>query len=164
MKLNLPDQQYLLSILEYRDGKLYWKIPKCNNRIKKGDSAGSKTSNGYMCLRLDKKTYQLHNIIWKMINGVDPNEQIDHINHDKTDNRIENLREVSSKENCKNKSKQKNNTSGNPNIRILNKGLKKYQVVFKSKNYSKCFLKLEEAIQHRNEKYIEFDFHNNHGS
>lgn len=162
---SLPSQDYLNSILEYRNGFLYWKIYRASKKIKPGDKAGCINNKGYYQLSLDNKTYRQHNIIWKMFTGNDPKEQIDHINHDKTDNRIENLREVSNEENMKNMSKHKNNTSGYSNIIIRNDNRKKKYVVSIGKNkcYKKSFLTLEEAIQHRDEKYIELNYHPNHG-
>ena len=161
MKNQLPTQEYLLQILEYRDGQLFWKRSKGNYKI--GDIAGC-LSDRYYILNIDKIKYYQHNVIWKMLTGKDPEYQIDHINHTKTDNRIENLRDVNQLENSKNRSKNKNNTSGHANIRIANDNrLKKFMVIFKNEKYSKGFLTLEEAIQHRNEKYIEFNFHQNHG-
>lgn len=163
-KKELPSKEYLLSLFEYLDGKLYWKNkPSTKVSVNIGDEAGSLNKAGYYIIGIDSISYRTHRIIWKMFTGKDPFE-IDHINHDKTDNRIENLREVSHKENGKNQSKQKNNTSGYCNIRIRKDNVKKkYQVIFRNANYSKSFLTLEEAIQNRNEKYIEFGFHENHG-
>lgn len=164
IRKELPTQEYLNSIFEYKDdGKLYWKI-KTNNRIRIGSIAGTLNKNGYLLVQINKIMYYAHRLIWKMFYGTDPKEQIDHINHDRIDNRIENLREVSAKSNGKNSSKSKSNTSGHTNIYInSDKYKKKFMVCFRIQKYNKSFLTLEEAIQHRDEKYIEFGFHENHG-
>jgi len=159
MKKLLPDQDYLNSLFEYRDGKLYWKV-KLNKRIIIGSLVGCENKvHGYYQVSFNKSIYKLHNIIWKLHTGNDPDGELDHINRDKSDNRIENLRDVSKSINQRNKNKSKNNTSGYPNIRILDKRyVKKFQVQFNIESYSKRFLTLEEAIQHRNEKYIEWQY------
>lgn len=163
-KLKLPDLNYLNSIFNVVNGELFWKITRNNNQYK--ISIGDKVEildpvSGYYRVCLNSKRYQAQNIVWKMLTGNDPIYEIDHINHIKTDNRIENLRDTN--ENHKNRSKNKNNTSGHSNIFISKKNIKKYSVIFRGENYKKSFLTLEEAIQHRNEKYIEFGFHENHG-
>lgn len=163
----LPSQLFLLSIFEYRNGKLFWKQKTSNlSRIQIGDEAGTLDNDGYLKVTINRVNYQVHNIIWKMLTGNDPVGEIDHIEKSyPKDNRIENLRDVSHQENCKNKAKNKNNTSGHTDICIRENRLKKYQVRIRhnKKEYQKSFYILEEAIQHRNEKYVEFGFHLNHG-
>lgn len=52
---------------------------------------GSPSGSGYVALRVDRKRYLAHRLAWFYVHGVWPSE-IDHINLDKTDNRIANLR------------------------------------------------------------------------
>ena len=149
-------QSYLISILLYNNGKLYWKK---NNKL----AGYLNKKSGYFSIKINQKIYRLHNIIWKMLTGNNPVGEIDHIEKaTPMDNRIENLRDVTHKENCKNRCKRKNK-SGYSNITILTKGIKRFVVQFRSDNYQKAFLTLEEAIQNRDEKYIEFGYHENHG-
>ena len=165
MKKKLPTKEYLDSILKYIDGKLFWK-KSLGNQVKIGDIAGSKTINDYRVIIIDNITYAEHRIIWKMLNGVDPNGQIDHINHIRDDNKIENLRDVPKTINMQNISKQKNNSSGYSNIFIWQDGReKKYSVQIRSVNgkYTKGFSSLDEAIQNRDEMYNKLGFHENHG-
>jgi len=63
---------------------------------KAGDPAGTLQPNGYLLLMFKRKRYYVHRLIWQYHYGTTP-EAIEHINGDKTDNRIENLRAASRK-------------------------------------------------------------------
>ena len=123
---------------------------------------------GYKRIQLRKNNtrneYFIHRLI--AINFI-PNPDnlpfIDHRNRIKTDNRIENLRWVTKCENCQNVTKNKNNTSGYKNICIkINNKYENWCIEIKYNNntYQKKFSKtkytLEEVVDFRNQKYIEF--------
>ena len=76
----------------------------------------SRNSSGYLQVRYNGIKYAQHRIIWKIMTGHWPRGQVDHINGVRTDNRWENLREVSGGENSKNRRNQVNNKSGIPGI------------------------------------------------
>jgi len=67
--------------------------------------------NGYLHGMVDGKQIYTHIAVWAMVHGEWPSGQIDHINGDRLDNRIENLRVVSSLENSCNKAKSAGKTS-----------------------------------------------------
>jgi hypothetical protein len=68
---------------------------------------------GYYCLCMDDQVYLVHRIVWKMVYGVDPGSyEIDHINGIRNDNRLSNLRLVTSSEQNKNRRLSKRNKSG----------------------------------------------------
>jgi hypothetical protein len=157
-KRELPSQEYLNSILEYKDGELFWKIDK--GAAKVGKQTSYINNKGYKIIRIDKVDYLQHRLIWKMLKEHDPIGHIDHINHDKLDNKIENLRDVSRSENQRNRALNKNNTSGQNNIY---KQKDKYRVRFKHNKISKYFNNLEDAVSFRDEKYLELGYHENHG-
>ena len=97
-------KELLHEILEYKDGKLFWKKvtnPKSRSRV--GDEAGTLTSHGYRRIVINYKQYFGHQLVFMMFNGYIPAE-IDHINRVRSDNRIENLRPCTRSENILNSS------------------------------------------------------------
>lgn len=105
-------------------GKLFWrerdiKWFKGENRAAAWNSRFSNTEafititvKGYKRGSVFGKLYFAHRIIWLMLFGSWPTDQIDHINRVPSDNRIENLREADSKENGRNRKCSSTNKSG----------------------------------------------------
>ena len=94
-------------ILEYdpTTGLLSWKIDVGPfGRIKAGTVAGSLDADGYVQIGCRGKVYKSHRLCWLIYYKEYPNDQIDHINRIRTDNRIENLRDVSCQQNHHNRS------------------------------------------------------------
>lgn len=81
-------------------------------RNKNGKVIGNVHHTGYIRFMLDKKEYLAHRLAWLYMYGVIPKNQIDHKNNDRSDNRIDNLREVTHSENQQNRLINENNTSG----------------------------------------------------
>jgi len=77
-----------------------------------GEEMGWVNRNGYCRTRIGNQTYSLHRMAWAYVYGRWPADQIDHINGDRSDNRIENLREANAYENGQNLKKKKHNKSG----------------------------------------------------
>jgi len=106
-------QEQLQQLLSYDPDTGIFTNLKSRGRVKIGSVAGSKYSNGYICIAIDSKRYLAHRLIWLYVYGEFPANQIDHINEVKDDNRLVNLRLATSQENQHNKSSpQTNNTSG----------------------------------------------------
>lgn len=99
-------RQRLTDVIQYNKdtGELIWiaKTSVHSNNITVGCAAGTIDNQGYRVIKIDGKSYKAHRLVWFLCNGVFP-EEIDHINGNPDDNRIINLRNVSHKENLKNK-------------------------------------------------------------
>lgn len=92
---------------DYENNSLIWKIKRANYK-KKGDVAGSFCKKtGYVKVALNNKTYLAHRLIWFLHYKNWPKNQIDHINGNRTDNKIENLREVTARQNSQNQVKHR---------------------------------------------------------
>lgn len=98
--------KYCTKYLKYSkaDGDLIWKLrpsPSC----KLNKSACRKRKDGYTQIKIKGKYYLSHRIVWLIHYNCFPKNTIDHINRDRSDNRIENLRELSLSDNLKNSGK-----------------------------------------------------------
>ena len=77
-------------------------------RVKAGQPAGCKDHRGYWVVSVGKKRFYAHRIIWELEQGpLADGLVIDHIDRDKSNNRLENLRLVSESENARNRSSKK---------------------------------------------------------
>lgn len=104
-------KQYLDTLFEYRDGKLFW-IKKVSKKIIAGQRAGAVRPDGYRSICHNGKTYQEHHLVWCIVYGSMPSMLIDHVNGVRDDNRIENIRLADRMQNAANADKWNTNTSG----------------------------------------------------
>jgi hypothetical protein len=108
----LPTQQELHELFEYRDGNLYWRNNRSNNTLA-GSRAGTIKKNSYCQIHFSGKPYVAHRLIYSMFyDDLTTELEVDHIDNNPGNNKIENLRIASSSENKHNQSIRKNNTSG----------------------------------------------------
>lgn len=108
-------QQELHDLFIHDDeaGVLRWRHD--TKRHKAGEIAGRRTPGVYGILRINNRAYVLHRLIWLYVHGrwpEWPNMVIDHINHDRQDNRLCNLREIPYEDNHHNLPPRK---AGHPN-------------------------------------------------
>lgn len=110
------------------------------NRLDRKNSNGSLDKDGYLIIKIKGSQYKAHRLVFAYFNNRLPIGEIDHINRNRTDNRIENLRECSRLENCKN-----SKGSGFGVYIEKTKGLNK-KYCFKHKRKTYRFYTLEDAI------------------
>jgi len=97
-------------LFKYVDGDLVYKV-RAANSVRVGDRAGSYDVKGYKTVRVFGKQYKAHRVIFLMFNWVLP-EFIDHKDNDKSNNKIDNLRERTKSQNSLNTQKRSTNKSG----------------------------------------------------
>lgn len=95
---------------DYRDGNLFYKYD-VGKRMKVGDKAGHCRPNNYAYIVIDKNIYLIHRIIYLWHHKYLP-DTLDHINNNRQDNRIENLRPATVSQNSQNRSISVRNTTG----------------------------------------------------
>lgn len=180
---NLPSQQYLRECFDYdlKSGKLYWS-PRPSSHFKTtrgwrthtsqraGKEAGclseNKDGSAYLKVRLDKRLYFVHRIIWKIMHGDIPEcMEVDHINGATTDNRISQLRLVDATGNMSNKRLWCKNKSGHYGVYQNKKNGTWYVQAWRHGKYYSggSGLTFDQAIEARERLESHLGFHDNHG-
>ena len=106
-------QERLKEVLNYdpETGVFTWKNPSKYKTQLRGKNASWKT-HGYTKIGIDGKRHYAHRLAWLYVYGEWPSDEVDHIDRDRSNNRIKNLRCVSRSINTFNSGKRKDNTSG----------------------------------------------------
>lgn len=168
---------------EPETGKLFWK-PRDVDMFVDGRFPASRAANAWnskwagreALACLDSKGYKSGHILrvrtsahragWAVYYGVWPSLHIDHINGDRTDNRIENLRVVSCAENQRNQKRHSNNTSGVCGVWFDKRRFRWMAEIMVDyrKVHLGAFGDLEAATKARMEAEKFYKFHANHGT
>jgi hypothetical protein len=183
----IPNQETLRKLLDYdpETGVFTWKArtadmfaPEAGKRTYRtpqwyadiwngrlaGKPAGSAYGGGYLGLAIQNEKYLAHRVAWVMHYGEQPTE-IDHINGDRSDNRIANLRLVTRTENNMNSARQSNNTSGCQGV-TWDKQTNRWRAFIKKDGRTirlGRFDTLAEAAGARKRAERKLGFHENHG-
>lgn len=180
---NIPSQQVLKQLFDYNPetGIAIWlkrkpefinasseveavgKATAWNNRLE-GKQLGTLDTNGYLKIAIFNQRFWLHRIIWKWMEGYDP-DQVDHIDGVRSNNSWVNLREVSVKENAKNKRRLNRNTTGVTGVSICKRTGKYHTYIGHGDTRITLgyFADLESARNARKTAEIKLGYHPNHG-
>ena len=145
----LPPLDVLNDLFNYDPvtGEILWKVAR--GPLKANNKAGTLNQNGYLQVQVKGKLFYHHRLAWALYHGeeVTPEDIVDHINGDKTDNRITNLRKVTHSENNLNRT-YRPNISGHRGVYYSKHGKKKWQVKL-GRDYYGCYETIEEALEVR---------------
>lgn len=136
----------MINVFDYKDGDIFWKSS--------GLRAGTDKGNGYRMVCLNRRKLLVHRVIWEMHNGTIPDGmEVDHMDGNRSNNRIENLRIVSRSINNRNRAMQSNNTSGYTGV-VWIRSRQKWgaRVKVNGKQISLgCFDSIERAVKARDD-------------
>jgi hypothetical protein len=173
MARSAPDPAYLRERLRYdpETGKLYWRahptMPKCwVSRYAGGEAFTSVQRNGYLRGSLDNRRFLAHRVVWALHHGAWPSHEIDHRDHDRTNNRIDNLRERDSTGNKRNSLRSRRNSSGVVGVSWYTREQKwraHIGVAGKQKTLG-LFDSFEAAVRRRKAAEFAYDFDPSHGA
>jgi hypothetical protein len=162
---------------DFDAGLLFWRERNNNDIIRDSrlKSWNSRYANkpalncldgfGYLHGRISKVPYKAHRVLWALYYGDWPKNEIDHINRIRTDNRIVNLRDVTSSQNNQNRKIGLNNKTGVIGVCwdvLRGKWKATIRLNHKQTNIGRfdCF---EEAVKMRKQKEIDLGFISNEG-
>ncbi len=138
----------LLELISYNadNGEFSWK--KRRRGVRTGIALGTDNGFGYKRITVSGNSYYAHRLAWFFCHGEWPKGEIDHINGDKSDNRIANLRDISRQGNAQNKTKSQSNNKNKTLGVSWHKGAGKWQAhicIYKKRKYLGLFDDVKEA-------------------
>ena len=170
-KSELPSPSELRKLLTYNasTGELLW-LPRGDAwwdvRYGNKPAFAADDGRGYRTGTLSKRKLFAHRVIWALVHGEWPAADVDHINGDRSDNRLANLRVVLHVVNTRNQRPRVNNTSGITGV-TWDKAKKKWAAQISVYGRNKLigrFDNIEDAAQARRAAQRKYGFHENHGT
>lgn len=148
----------LREILEYNPetGIFRWKKPKYGRR--KNKIAGCKNHNGYIMITHKGKKYQAHRLAFLYMGGYMPENIVDHIDRDPSNNKWDNLREVSHQCNMRNRTHNFNSTSGITGVVWRNYAWVAQIVVNREYKYLGIYKNFDDAVMARWRAELKFEY------
>ena len=178
-KTDLPTPETLRKLLSYDPdtGLLTWKrkpIEMCaseqsckswNTQFCGKPAFKTEHNAGYRLGRISEKAYLAHRVAYAIHHGAWPANQIDHINGDRLDNRIANLRDVTNAENTRNRVLPTDNTSGHIGVSWCGLNCKWHSRInaHGKRHHIGYFTDIEDAIAARAAAEVKYGYHPNHG-
>jgi hypothetical protein len=129
------------------------------------EAFGSTGADGYKRGTLMGSAYLAHRVLWALVYGDWPADDVDHINGVRNDNRISNLRAVVRQENCRNARIPRHNTSGAIGV-YWAQDRRKWVAQIKvdgAVHYLGRFVEFDDALRARKAAEQRYNFHPNHG-
>jgi len=146
-------------------GELLYRV-NCGTRGKRGSVVGTSRVDGYKQCSLEGTIYLLHTLVWVHQTGeaVPKGMQMDHVNHNRADNRLANLRCVTPVENYRNTSARRNASGHRGVVWSSRKGMWRAYITTRGKrSWLGMHRNIEDAIAARLAAEVELGFHPNHG-
>jgi hypothetical protein len=167
--LPLPPTDVLRSMFRYdaETGKLYW-LPRPSdprwNRVFAEKEAGGIDGKGYVRIRTEGNNWNAHRVVWKLVYDEEP-EFVDHINGDRADNRLVNLRSVTQTENARNTKVKRHNTSGVSGVHWRTKDRRWAATIHDSGVLVRLgqYREFADAVAARKKAEVKYGYHPNHG-
>lgn len=152
----MTDLEFLKKYLDYNPdtGIFRWKI-RTNYKVPVGSVAGSLNQTGYRQIFFRKKLTLASHLAWLYTYGAWPKKLLDHVNGNRDDNRINNLREATRSQNKANSKLAKNNTSGFKGVYRSKNNKSWIAMIGFNRNliYLGTFDTIEEAVQIRQKNF-----------
>lgn len=164
MKLTQKEVKKLF-YYDFCTGNLYWRVDRGPNKVK-GNIAGSLNKSGYIRIKINDSSYSAHRIIWLYVYGkLNENLQIDHKDGNRSNNKLDNLREVTQSINQQNQRRHKIGKSGYLGVYYMpTKNKYKAEINQNGKRiYLGLYSTIEEAILFRKIAEKEYGYHKDHG-
>ncbi len=159
-------QSELLEYLEYSPitGKVLWK-KKPSPKIAVNTPVGYVSKDGYTYFGFKNKTLKLHRAIFLMLHGYLP-KYVDHIDHDRLNNKPDNLRDATLTENNRNCKIQVNNLSGVVGVSWCSERKRWVASIWHESRAIPLgrFTDKSDAVRARKNAEVLYGYHSNHGS